>query len=258
MRAILTFLMIFITATAFSQATGTNQSDSIYKANNVKVRKLCHGKDHKLLSTDFYDRDGRLIMHKEEPVYAAQKTTYYVYDSKGLLINIVDTTRNGKLSKQEEKELKALAKIMGVKGKKKKDVPPVEIENYKIEYENDQISKITKYNVDNTLVYVVFYKDNGLKQIRETYRDGQVNSSDTSFFLTKNLLQKISGWSIFFGTKSQSNIRYDLVFQNGQLLQYTNFTDNKEKETVKFIYDQNGLLVRNQGYDDSHFEYEYY
>lgn len=251
--------MTIISNLTFGQETGTYQSDSIYKVNNVKARLWYSGTNKKLGITTFYDKNGRLIKYQLEPfIDGAQRTTHYSYDLSGRLIAIVDTTKNGITDEKQIKELKKMGidPNMFIKSDKKR--PSVEVSKYELNYSNDHLVKITKYNPDGSLDIVDNIKNNGKTKIRDWYRNGKIAEQSTTEYLTEFHKERFYGWEIRNGIKSEWDYKFKYEFDNGRVKSQTRFVAEMEKETVKYFYDEKGLLQKTEGYAPDFFEYIYY
>lgn len=243
----------------YTQEKGTYQADNIYKSNNVKLRKWYSGTNKKLGAITYYDKEGRLIKYQVfMNMGATTRTTYYQYDLNGRLTKQVDSTINGDPDKKEIKKLKKMglnpAFIIG----SIKDKPPLEISKYEISYDSDFIKVIVKYNPDGSLDYVDSLMQNGQNQVRHWYRDNKLYQISTTEYLTPFLKEKYYGWEIRNSQKGEWNYTFEYTFENGQIKSYVSYDNKEPKETVKYYYDSNGLLVKTEGYVLELFEYEHY
>ncbi len=256
MKKIIFTLTLIIPIFIFSQEKGTYQNDSIYKVNKVKIRKWYGGK--KLTATTYYDREGRMVKFQHEPfVGGEQRTIYYEYDNKGLLINKIDTTKNGKPDKKTLRKLKKMG--LDLTKKIKNNKPKIEVSKFKIEYQKKIISKITEFNPDGTLKYIDHFKNKGKIQIREWYQNGKIYRESTTEFLDDFHKEKYYGWrTLNNGKKREWNYSFEYVFENGQVKEFTRFDNGKKEETVKYVYNKKGLLIRMEDLATEIFKYEYY
>jgi hypothetical protein len=256
MKLNLTIIFLFISGLTFGQEKWTYQSDSIYKANNVKVRKWYTG--DKLVATTFYDKNGRMKKIKREPfTFGGQRTVYFEYNEIGKLINQVDTTRNGKPDKKALRKLKKLG--LDLKSKVPKDKPEIEISKFEIQYEDNELIKLTKFNPDGTLNIVDHFENNGQKQVRYWYRDGNKYQESITEYLDDFHKEKYYGWEISPNTgKREWNYTFEYVYENGKIKEFTRFDNGQKKEITKMEYDNNGLLTKASYYTTERFEYEYY
>ena len=256
MKIYLKFLFLFFSIVAFGQEKWTYQSDSIYKVNKVKARKWFNGE--KLTATTFYDKEGRMIKFQHEPfIGGEQRTIYFEYDVKGKLINQVDSTRNGKPDKKALKKFKKLG--LDLSSKLKADKPEIEVLNFKIEYANDQLVKLTKFNSDGTINIVDHFENNGRKQIREWYRNGIKYRESITEYIDDFHKGKYYGWESRPNSgKSEWNYTFDYVYENGRIKEFTRFDNGQKKETTKMEYNNNGLLTKVNYYTTERFEYEFY
>lgn len=256
MKLRLLLILLGLTTTIFGQEKWTFQSDSIYKANNVKARIWYTG--DKLFATTFYDTEGRMTKFQMEPFLGGeQKTTYFEYDEKGNLMNKVDTTRNGKPDKEALKMLKM--KGIDLSKKLKNNKPKIEVSNYELNYIDDELIKMTEYNPDGTLNIVDRFENNEKKQIREWYRNDEKYRESVTEYIDDFHKEKYYGWEIRPNSeKIEWNYTFEYVFENGRIKEFTRFDNGKRKETTKMEYDSNGLLIKASYYTTERFEYEYY
>ncbi|MFT5754154.1 MAG: hypothetical protein ACI9FW_002151 [Flavobacterium sp.] len=256
MKIHLTIIFLFFSIITFGQEKWTYQSDSFYKFNKVKARKWFNG--DKLTATTFYDREGRMIKFHHEPFLGGgQRTIYFEYDEKGKLINQVDSTRNGKPDKEALKKLKKMG--LDLSSKFKDDKPEIEVLNFKIEYDNDQLVKLTKFNSDGTLNIVDHFENNGRKQIRDWYRNGEKYQESITEYIDDFHKKKYYGWEIRPNSgKSEWDYTFEYVYENGQIKEFTRFDNEQKKETTKMEYNNKGLLIKASYYTTERFEYEYY
>ncbi|WP_299611235.1 hypothetical protein [uncultured Aquimarina sp.] len=241
----------------FAQEKWTYQSDSLYKINKVKSRKWYNGK--KLKATTFYNRDGKMVKFQHEPfVGGEQRTIYFEYDKNKRLVKQVDTTRNGKPDEKTLKKFKSLGLDLSSKAKLAK--PELEISEFKIEYKDGELKKLTKYYPDGSLNLVDHFENNGKIQTREWYRDGKKYRETTTEYINDFYKEKYYGWEIRSNSKRREwNYTYEYTFKdNGQVNQFIRFDNNVQKETTEFTYDENGLLTQVKYYTTENFEYEYY
>lgn len=256
MKLNLTAILLLISVLAFGQEKWTYQSDSIYKANKVKVRKWFNG--DKLTATTFYDLEGRMVKFQHEPFLGGgQRTIYFEYDANGKLINQVDSTRNGKPDKKELKRLKKMG--LDLSSSFASDKPEIEVLNFKIEYDNDKLIKLTKYNVDGELDIVDHFENNGRKQIRYWYRNGEKYRESVTEYIDDFHKKRYYGWAIRPNSgKSEWDYTFVYVYENGRIKEFSRFDNGEKKETTQMEYDNNGLLIKASYYTTERFEYEYY
>ncbi len=256
MKINLTILFLVISLMSFGQEKWTYQSDSIYKANKVKARLWFNG--DKLTATTFYDKEGRMIKLQYEPfIDGAQRTVHFEYNEKGLLIHQVDSTRNGKPNKKLLRKLKR--KGLKLPPQLKKDRPEIEVLNFKIEYNNDQLVKLTQFNSDGTLNVVDHFEDNGQKQIRYWYRNGVKYRESITEYVGKFYKKKYYGWEMMpNSSKREWNYTFEYVYENDRVKEIIRYDNGEKKDKTKMEYDSNGLLIKASCYIIERFEYEYY
>lgn len=259
MKRIILIAMTIITNLTFGQETGTYQNDSIYKVNSVKARLWYSGTNKKLGITTFYDKKGRLIKYQLEPfMNGSQRTTHYSYDLSGRLIAIADTTKNGVPDEKQIEKLKKMGLDPNMLMKSDKNRPSIEVAKYELTYSNDQLVKIIQYNPDGSLYIVDNIKNNGETKIRDWYRNGKLAEQSTTKYLTKFHKERFYGWEIRNGIKSEWDYKFKYEFDNGCVKSYTRYEAEIEKETVKYLYNKKGLLLKTEGYAPDFFEYIYY
>jgi YD repeat-containing protein len=256
MKRIILIAITIITNLTFGQETGTYQSDSIYKANKVKARLWYSGTNKKLGITTFYDKKGRLTKYQLEPfIDGAQRTTHYSYDLSGRLIGIADTTKSGVPDQKQIKELKKMGLDPNMFVKSDNNRPSVEAAKYELTYSGDLLVKVTQYKPDGSLDIVDNIKNNGKTKIRDWYRNGKLTEQSTTEYLTEFLKERFYGWEIRDGIKTEWDYKFKYEFDNGRVKSYTRYVAEMEKETVKYFYDEKGLLLKTEGYTPDFFEY---
>lgn len=260
MKNYLIFIFSLLSATSVvAQERETYQTDSLYKANNVKLRKWYSGTNKKLGLITYYDKEGRMTKYQVEMnMGATTRTTHYTYDKNGKLTHMVDSTKNGEPDKKEIKRLKKMGINANMLLGNIKNKPPLEVSRYELIYQEDELVKLTKYNPDGSLDIVDHLKENGKIQKREWYRNGELYQISTTEYVRPNLKEKYYGWEIRGGQKSEWNYTFKYDFEAGRVKRYIRFDNGEQKETVKYCYDGNGLLLKTEGYVVEQFEYEFY
>lgn len=260
MKSYLIFIFSLVsTISVIAQEKGTYQADSIYKVNNVKLRKWYSGNNKKLGVITYYDTEGRLSKYQVEMnLGATTRTTHYEYDVDGKLINMVDSTKNGKPDKKEIKRLKKMGLNPNMLLGDLKNKPSLEVSKYELAYHDSELLKITKYNPDGSLDLVDTFKEGGKIQKREWYRNGKLYQISTTKYLKPNLKENFYGWEMQNGQKSEWDYTFTYDFEEGKVKSYVRFDNGEKKETVKYFYDAKGLLSRTEGYVLEQFEYEFY
>lgn len=260
MKQVLLIIFILSTTRAFAQETGTYQADSTYKSNSVKLRKWYRGTNKKGGTVMYYDKKGRLTRYEiEMNLGASIRTTHYLYNDYGLLISMVDSTSNSTPDKKEIKRLKKLGinPSLLMTGA---DLPELEISKYELEYNGDQLVKQIKYSTDGSLEIVDVFEQDGKIQRRDWYRNGKLYRNSSTEYLTKFHKEKYYGWEIEKdGSKREWNYSFKYQFnEQRNVISFTRFDGDEEKETVAYTYDSRGLLTGSSGYYSEFFEYEYY
>ena len=256
MKTTLSIIFLFISMLTFGQEKWTYQNDNIYKINKVKARKWFNG--NKLTATTFYNKEGQMMKFQHEPFLGGeQRTIYFEYNEKGKLINQVDTTRNIKPDKKALKKLKKMG--LDLSSNFRNNRPEIEVLKFNIEYENDKLIKLTKFNANGTLNTVDHFENNGRKQVREWYRNGEKYQESITEYIDDFHKEKYYGWEIRPNLeKSKWNYSFEYVYENGIIKEFTRFDNGQKKETTKMEYDNNGLLIKAIYYTTERFEYEYY
>lgn len=259
MKSFFLITLIFIANLTFGQETGTYQSDSIYKANKVKARLWYLGTNKKLSVTTFYDTNGRLIKYQLEPfIGGEQLTTHYTYDLNGRLIAMVDTIKKGEPNKEAIEELKKAGLLSDMFIKNDNNKPSLEVAKYELTYSGEQLTKIIKYNPDESLDIIDKIENNGKKQIRDWYRDGELIEQCTTEYLNEYHKEKFYGWEIINGKKITWDYTFKYKFENGRVKNFVRYEGKKEMEKTEYFYDEKGLLIKVEGYTPEFFEYLYY
>ncbi|KXX69119.1 hypothetical protein [Flammeovirga sp. SJP92] len=252
-------ICVLTLSSVIAQEKGTYQADSIYKTNNVKLRKWYMGTNKKLGVITYYDKEGRLTKYQVKMnLGATDKTTHYQYGSNGQLESIVDSIKYGEPDKKEIKSLKKMGinpnMLLGDINNK----PQLEVSKYDLVYESDELIKITKYNPDGTLDFIDNFKNNGKIQERALYRNGELYRISFTEYLIPNHKAKFYGWEMSSGKKSEWNYSFEYELENGLVKSYARFDNGKEMETVEYFYDDNGLLLKTKGNILEQFEYQFY
>jgi len=152
-----------------------------------------------------------------------------------------------------------LTKKLDLSSKFKNDKPEIEVLNFKIEYDNDQLIKLTKFNADGTLNTVDHFENNGRKQTRDWYRNGEKYQESITEYIDDFHKEKYYGWEIRANSgKSEWNYTFEYVYENGRVKEFTRYDNGQRKETTKMEYNDNGLLIKVSYYTTEIFEYEYY
>lgn len=232
MRIILSLVILFFlfSPNTFGQERLFFQSDSLYKANKVKKIKLFNM--DRLRATIFFDENGKLIKYKGAPVSSGwQKTEYYEYDDLGKLIKRFDIIRD----------------------KRKK------ILKYKIEYSNNEVLKLIKYNSDASLMEIKLFENNGKKQIWKTYKNGEIISELTTELIDNLYIKERYGWSITRNSKKYSRTTYEYIYRNGQIEKFIRYYNGEKRLTTKIEYHNNNL-IKNLKYNGfiERYKYSYY
>ncbi len=259
MKKIIFIVFSLIAHLSPGQETGTYQSDSVYKANNIKARLWYMGTNNHLVVTTFYDKEGRLIQYQMDPsIDGAQTTTYYTYNEDGKLISMVDTIKNGDPNKEQLEAFKKMGVDVDKLIKKAKNRPPMEIAKYDLAYAGDQLVKITKYNPNGSIYLVDQLENNGKIKVRSSYRNNKPIKQTTSEYLTKFHKAKFYSWEIREGEKSKWHYSFKYEFENEQVKRFTRYEGNTEMETTEYSYNNKGLLLMIKGSVYERFGYLYY
>src|SRR5690606_690069 len=96
--------------------------------------------------------------------------------------------------------------------------PEIEVLNFKIEYDDDKLVKLTKFNADGTLNMVDHYENNGKKQIRDWYRNGEKYQESITEYIDDFHKEKYYGWEIGSNSgKSEWSYTFKYVYENGRI-----------------------------------------
>jgi hypothetical protein len=231
------FIIVIILVTpAFCQESALYQSDSVYKVNQVKARLWYSGtdKDKELTKTTYYNKQGKLIKFQLEPtIEGTQVSTYYAYDSSGRFIGMVDTIRH------ENKK------------------PAVEVAQYDLVFDGSTLVKLTKYNPDGSIDYVMQFSNKRKVETLYRYKNGSLIEGYTTEFLSK-LEERFYGWEKPGKRKSTWDYRFKYEYENGRVQRYVRYEGKKKAETAKLSYNDKGLLIKIDKYTSEFFEYVYY
>ncbi len=250
-------LLILFPLLNYSQEKWTFQPDSIYKKNNVKFRKWYD--EDKLVETTYFDKEGRKIKHRLEPfIGGKQVTTYYGYSADGKLIMMVDTIINNEANIDALNELKDIG--IDLTNYIDKEKPKLEVSKYELYYENDNLTKVTKFNPDGTIYLIDYYENNGKRQIREWYRNEKIYRVSTTVYLNEFQRERFYGWVLISNSeKDEWNYTYGKYkIEDGKLKQFSRINNGIEMETYTFKYNEKGLLIKVKYYTTERFEYEYF
>lgn len=229
MKFLISLFLYFILFQAVSQGPATYQSQEIYKKKGVKVRRWYTGTNKVLDKITWYDREGRLIIE-----YNPLMITYYRYNPNGQLIEKTDT-------------------IFG-----KKDQPK-QVGLYVLEYSNQELIKVTRWNPDYTLSYITRYEKSEKLQITECYNPNAIiYSQDTAEYDNQNLKVK------FYGCDKSSHHCWNSSYiyhydKNKNIVKKTWLNYGEPAGEIYFFYNDKGLLARTESkLAPEFFEYEYY
>lgn len=256
MKTVILIGFLILPFLTFAQEKWSYQSDSLYKANKVKVRKRFN--QEKSSATTYYDQEGRMTKIVHAPYMGgAQVTTHFVYDQKDLLIQQVDSIRNGKPDRKALKELKKIG--LDVSSIMDNNKPKLQVSKYDIEYTNRIISKLTKYKPDGIVDHIDYFENNGKKQIRKWYRNGEVYKESITEYIDEFHKNKYYGWYIGPNSKKREwSYTFEYEFKDGQISEFVRFDNGIRKETTVLTYNNNRLLTQAKNYTIERFEYEYY
>lgn len=239
MKNLTLLILTFLVSQAFAQESAIYQRDSIYKVNQVKARLWYSGtdKDKELTKTTYYNRAGKLIKYQLEPnEEGTQVSTYYLYDSSGRFINMVDTIRH------ENK------------------TPVIEVAQYEVIHDGDMLVKMTRFHPDGSVDYIIRFSNNGKTEILYRYKKGIQVESYTTEHLNEHNEERFYGWEkVGNGNrKSTWDYRYKYEFENSRVKSYIRYDGKKKMETAKLSYSDKGLLIKIDKYTPEFFEYVYY
>ncbi len=261
MKINFTFVLLFISALAFSQEPQTYQSNSTYKKNKIKLRRWYTGTNKALTIITYYDTEGRLIKYENQPTLTgSQTTTYYVYDETGKLVSMVDTIKNGKADMEKIKQLESMGLKINYDAKKEKKKPKFEIGAYELNYSGNELIKIISFNPDNSIRFVDLYQNNRRINIREWYNSaGAIYRQDTAVYEKPNQKIKYSGCDK--GTYGKCwTYNYSHEFdKEGKIIKMVEYEKNGHDELTTFYYNDKGLLIKALSkLRPGFFEYEFY
>jgi hypothetical protein len=270
MNPLRAILILLITTVSFA-ATGQyrememeesiryfQQSDSVYRVNKVKSRRAVEsGGQGKQLALLKMDGEGRAISMELEPfVYGQTQTTYFSYGADGRIVSMKDQLIKGKRNE-------GFRELFGKVDYDKvyNSISDREVVTYNIEYAGDTIKTIVRINQHALVSRRSLFSENG--QVRLSYRfdkDGKLfETTTTRYAISKGyafLPEFIHAQTESTGTTKDVNYDY-VTDDNGLIVEriaHTTIT-----RTTKFIYNENGLLSRSEGYGANIvFEYEFF
>lgn len=231
MRLSIIIIILFFSSKILGQERLFYQNDSIYKLNKIEKVKLFNG--NRLRATVFFDKNGRTIKYQGEPVTSGwQKSKYFEYDERGRLIKRFDVIKD------------KVTKVI----------------NYEIEYSNEELTKLTKFNSDGGIDSITYYEEKGKKRTHEVYKNGKiVNFSISEYFNGVNF-NKSSGWIISKDSEKKAyTSEYIYKYKDGKIAKYTRYSNGEEKMTHRFKYYDNNLIktLEYNGVTEL-YKYEYY
>lgn len=259
---------IIISNFLFSQESDTYQPDSAYKLNKVKLRREYEvGEESKkiLTTTNFYNSLGELYKYELAPLIDGQQiSTYYTYDSSGKIIGMVDSIIYGEPDHNAIKKLKDIGMDVNVE----KHKTHFAISKYKIEYNNIELSNITKYNPDSSIDIIDKFENNKKIKIRFWYRNGNIYRNDTTEFANPFHSVKYYGcnYENTYGKTCWNYIFINEYDKKGILTRRQKFERSRLIEEITYFYNDKNLLIQQQNKDvtypqypvNKYFEYEYY
>ena len=233
MRISIIIIILFFSSKISGQERLFFQNDSVYKLNKVKEVKLFNG--NRLTSTVFFDKDGRTIKYQGAPVSSGwQRSEYFEYDERGRLIKQFDIIKD------------KVTKVI----------------NYEIEYSNEELTKLTKFNPDGSIDSITYYEDKGKKRTREVYKNGKIVNFSISEYFDDLHIKKEYGWRINISKNSEKiecNSEYKYKHKGGKIIQHTRYDNGKKSLTTKIEYHNNNLIktIKYNGVT-AIYKYEYY
>ncbi len=238
------------------QSIGNYQTSTILKEENVKIRRSFKGRNRKLVYTNYYDQNGRLIRHQIiKNAGAIDISTHYHYDNEGKLLNQIDSIKTGLPVSPQVRKL-----LYGVRRKHKVPAKPtVDVAQYELTYDGDQLSEKKRFDQNGILIEKTSYLYNGRIQDVEQFKENKLIHKSTSKYIDDFFKDKYSGWSSDInGKKRKWDYKYTYEFEEGKVKVATRLEGVVFKEKKEFFYNEDGLLVRISGLSPEYFEYEYY
>ncbi len=258
MKLMITGFLIFSATLVFSQNIRLYQSDSLYKANKVRIMRWSVDYTNAPGLRIYFDKEGRVTRYERDPFFnGLQLTTYCTYDAKGLLIGQVDTLRGVKRDKQ------TIKKIEKQGGDPASYFPMVkrnsyEVARYQIEYDSGRVASVTRYNPNGEIDYKDVFRNGNTERERIHYEKGTSVSVSVLKYERDRFPEKYSGWEETSSGRREWEYRFRYVLEKGRIVLYTRFDYESEAETGSFHYNDRGLLTEKGGYQIEKFEYEYY
>lgn len=231
MRISIIIIILFFSSKFSGQEVFFFQNDSIYKLNKVKEAKYFHIKK-RLNAIIFFDRNGRTIKYQGEPSSSGQNySEYFEYNENGRLTKRYDVI--------EDKYTQVI--------------------NYKIEYSNEELAKLTRFNPDGSKI-ITYFEEKGKKRTVEVYKNGEMVLFNISEYFNGVNLNKSIGWHISKNSeKKEFNYENKYTYTNGKITQYIEYRNGKEATLVKFKYNKKNLIkaVKYNGVTEL-YKYKYY
>lgn len=232
----LTLLFLFVTLSVFGQYKDDFQSDSVYKANKVRVRTTKIEPSSSVSTIrHVFDQQGKLmeeILTDNSNPHSYQYKIIYQYDESGFLSG----WKYKSFTSNFRKECKMFYRV-GVL---------------------DSCTCIDRQgNVSNTFSY----QNNGSIVIERQYKEGKVHRTQTSEYDVFNNKTRFYGFELGDGSITtikvpdgkavefkNVDLKWDYVFmniyENGRLSSQIRLENGESKEKEDFYYDVNGLLIQ--------------
>lgn len=259
-------LMVFLAINATAQNTLTIQADSIYQGHKVKARHQYGGNSKFHVSSTFFDRKGRKTRYSKPDNHGfTENNTYYVYDASGRLIKMVDSVKTRIPSEVEIEQLTETGLVISSFLPELEALPGLKVLRYELTYEGSQLTRIAKFNPNESLQFIDSIQNLGLLSRKYWYWENKLYRVDTTKYLTPDIPNRISGWANQRGYRYEWELNYDLELQGSNVQSFTCTREDGESASSAYFYDDYGLLIRvENGLFDyeypsiDHYEYEYY
>ena len=236
------------------------QSDAVYAKAGVKQRitikqEKYEDKKKKVMAI-FLNEMGRIKRMENEKFIGGQVlNTYYEHDDSGKIVRMQD-----RLSKSSPNPgYKNLFLDEADYEKTIQSIPDLEVFDYKIEYEGDELKKIVRYNSDGSINREDEFSNSSMTRERKIYKDGVLMLSSTKTFLSNEnyLMMPVEYEGI---EESDSYYFSDFYYQYEYLVENGIIKGQQEvgDKMIKFYY-KKGLLERvERPFDTFIFKYIYY
>ncbi len=221
----------------------TDQPESLYKKNNVKLRHWYSGTNKLYEGTSYFDREGRMIRWSKPSNFGfTDNLTYYDYDADGKLISIIDSIKTRMPIEMEIEELEAAGLVTLSFQDEIKVIPPLEVFRYELFYQGDHLIRLSKFNPDESLMYIDSSFNEGLTHKKYSYWKEDLYQVEETTYSASNRIKRQRGWKYYRGSKYEWDDTFEYVMEGNRIQSFTKIKMNGEAATANYLYDITGLL----------------